>query len=89
MKDLCFIPTNTRRLYNAVLMLGHRLRRWPNIDTALYEHRMFDVALGSALGVGARLTTLIIHRTFAMNRSDNKTFRRLDTVNELNAMTRM
>ena len=87
MIDSCFIPANTRRLYNAVLMLGHRLRRWPSINTALYEHLVFDVALGSALVVGARHTTLIIHRTFAMNRSDNKTFRRLD--NELNAMTRM
>ena len=28
-------PANTRLLPNAVLMLGHRLRRWPNINTAL------------------------------------------------------
>ena len=28
-------PAHTRRQTNAVLMLGHRLRRWPNIKTTL------------------------------------------------------
>ena len=30
-----YIPANTRHSPNAVSMLAHRLRRWPNIETAL------------------------------------------------------
>ena len=31
------VPTNTLRLPNAGLMLGQRLRRWPNIKPTLSE----------------------------------------------------
>ena len=34
-------PANMRHSSNAVLMLGHRLRRWPNIETALGECPVF------------------------------------------------
>ena len=37
----CFIPANTRHSPNAVSMLAHRLRRWPNIETALGEFIVF------------------------------------------------
>ena len=35
------IPTNTEHSPNAVSMLAHRLRRWPNIETALGECPVF------------------------------------------------
>ena len=38
-------PENTRRLSNAVLMLVHRLRRWPNINTAS-DKRLVCAGLG-------------------------------------------
>ena len=34
-------PTNTWHSLNAVSMLAHRLRRWPNIETALGECPVF------------------------------------------------
>ena len=34
-------PANTRRWTNADLMLAHRLRRWPNIKSALVQRLMF------------------------------------------------
>ena len=34
-------PANTSRSFNAGLMLDHRLRRWPNIKTALDQCIMF------------------------------------------------
>ena len=34
-------PGNTKHSPNAVLMLAHRLRRWPNIETALGESLVF------------------------------------------------
>ena len=34
-------PANTRRWANAVLMLGWRLRRWPNIKTTFAERLVF------------------------------------------------
>ena len=34
-------PANTRNSPNVVLMLAHRLRRWPNIKTALGESLVF------------------------------------------------
>ena len=36
-------PADTRRLYDAVLMLAHRLRRWPNINAALYRCLLSDL----------------------------------------------
>ena len=36
----CF-SANTRRWTNAGLMLGHRLRRWPNINTTLVRRLVF------------------------------------------------
>ena len=35
------IPTNTGHSLNVVSMLAHRLRRWPNIETALGECPVF------------------------------------------------
>ena len=35
------IPATTGHLPNAVSMLAHRLRRWPNIETALGECPVF------------------------------------------------
>ena len=35
------IPANTRHSPTAVSMLAHRLRRWPNIETALCECPVF------------------------------------------------
>ena len=35
-------PSNTRHSRNAVSMLAHCLRRWPNIETALGECLVFD-----------------------------------------------
>ena len=32
---------HTRRLANTALMLGHRLRRWSNIKTALAKRLVF------------------------------------------------
>ena len=34
-------PANTRRSPNADSMLVHRLRRWPNIESALGERLVF------------------------------------------------
>ena len=34
-------PANTIRLSSAVSVLGHRLRRWPNTDTALDKRIVF------------------------------------------------
>ena len=34
-------PTNTTRWNNDVLMLAQRLRRWPNIKTALFQRIVF------------------------------------------------
>ena len=34
-------PSNTRRLTNADLMLGHRLRRWPNIKSTSVQRLVF------------------------------------------------
>ena len=36
-----YIPANTGHSPNAVTKLGHRLRRWPNIETALGESPVF------------------------------------------------
>ena len=36
-QSLCIILTNTRHSPNVVSMLAHRLRRWPNIETASGE----------------------------------------------------
>ena len=36
------VPANAKRCPNAVLMLGQRLRRWPNIKTTLGQRIMFD-----------------------------------------------
>ena len=33
------VPAKTGSSPNAVSMLAHRLRRWPNIETALGEHK--------------------------------------------------
>ena len=38
-RDRC--PANTTRWNNTVLMLGQRLRRWPNIKTALFQRVVF------------------------------------------------
>ena len=56
------IPANTGYSPNAVSMLGHRLRRWPNIEIALGEcpvfagipilHRL-DLSLFSLVNVDA------------------------------------
>ena len=35
------IPVNMRRGSDVVAMLGHRLRRWPNIMTSLVERLVF------------------------------------------------
>ena len=35
------IPANTSCCTNAGLMLGHRLRRWPNIKSALVQRLLF------------------------------------------------
>ena len=35
------VPANTGHSPNAVSMLAHRLRRWPNIETALGECPVF------------------------------------------------
>ena len=40
MGPLCY-QENTRYSHNTVLMLAHRLRRWPNIKTTLGEWPMF------------------------------------------------
>ena len=34
-------PADTKRSANVVSMLGHRLRRWPNIETTLDERHVF------------------------------------------------
>ena len=36
------LPANTRRLPNAGLMLGHRLRRWPNIKPEFGDRLVFS-----------------------------------------------
>ena len=36
------IPANTGHSHNAVSMLAHRLRRWPNIETALGKCPVFS-----------------------------------------------
>ena len=42
-------PANTWHLPNAVSMLAHRLRRWPNIETAMGECRVFAVLLNDLM----------------------------------------
>ena len=37
----CGYPANAEHSPNAVSMLAHRLRRWPNIETALCECPVF------------------------------------------------
>ena len=44
-------PANTRHSHNAVSMLAHRLRRWPNIETALGECPVFAGKLSGVLRV--------------------------------------
>ena len=39
------IPANTGHSPDAVSMLAHRLRRWPNIETALGECPVFHVMI--------------------------------------------
>ena len=39
--DSRLLPANTKHSLNAVSMLAHRLRRWPNIKTALGEYPVF------------------------------------------------
>ena len=36
-----YIPANTRRWTIAGLMLGHRLRRWPNIELTMVQRLVF------------------------------------------------
>ena len=46
-------PANTGHSPNAVSMLAHRLRRWPNIETTLGDCPLFagKVALNESLGM--------------------------------------
>ena len=48
------VPANTGHSSNAVSMLAQRLRRWPNIETALYECPVY----AGALLLGCLLSTL-------------------------------
>ena len=48
------IPANTIHPANAGLMLGHCLRRWPNINPALVEHVVFA---GMTMGDKTELMT--------------------------------
>ena len=48
------VPANTGHSSNAVSMLAQRLRRWPNIETALDECPVF----AGALLLGCLLSTL-------------------------------
>ena len=47
MYPVCF-PANTGHSPKAVSMLAHRLRRWPNIETALGEWPVFAGLLDMA-----------------------------------------
>ena len=40
-RGTCSYPANTGHSPSAVLMLAHRLRRWPDIETALGECPVF------------------------------------------------
>ena len=51
-------PANTRRLSNAVLMLAHRLRRWPSINTALNKRLVFA---GMSTSESDTLICLFLH----------------------------
>ena len=42
-------PANTRRSSNVVSMLGHRLRRWSNIETTLVERPVYASLLHELL----------------------------------------
>ena len=49
-----FSPANTKHVFIADLMLVHRLRRWPEIESTLYERSCFNWEL--AFTVAERLT---------------------------------
>ena len=62
-------PGNTRRWTNADLMLAHRLRRWPNIKSALVQRLVFAGYFWKLLEYHIYLVELIVKRaTFLWTR---------------------
>ena len=62
-----------RYLHKADLMLGHRLRRWPNIKPALGESPMFaEMCMSSHVAHSGVLFTYLPyrHRQFSHNSTD-------------------